>query len=96
MHKLLDIGYAVDVPGRGTVLVGRTEETEAALRAGDVFELILATGERHRLTALGIEPFTKCFTEATTLGILVGDQLDRLDGVEGSSLWVSQNPEQSL
>jgi hypothetical protein len=90
MRKLLDIGYAIEIPGKGAVLVGRTEQTDAVLRDGDLFDLVLTTGERRTLTALGVEPFTKCFTEATTLGILVGDQLDTLDAVDGSELWIRQ------
>ncbi|QNK01351.1 hypothetical protein [Dyella telluris] len=94
MQKLLDIGYAIEIPGQGAVLVGRTEQTDAVLCKGDVFDLILTTGERRTLTALGVSPFTKCFTEATTLGVLVGDQLDTLDAVDGSELWINWPPGQ--
>ena len=90
MHKLLDIGYAIDIPGRGAVLVGRTEQADAVLRDGDLFDLVLTTGERRTLTVLGVEPFTRCFTDATTLGILIGDQLDTLDAVDGAELWIEQ------
>ncbi|HET7332680.1 hypothetical protein [Dyella sp.] len=88
MRQLLNVGDAFVISGRGIVIVARAELPEARLTAGDHFDLILPTGRRCALTALGVEQFTKCFTEATTLGILVGNQLDTVDGVIGSELWI--------
>lgn len=88
MRQLLNIGDVFEVPGRGFVLVARTELSKVGFRAGDHFELALPTGQRRTLIALGVERFTKCFTEATTLGILVGDQLETMEEVIGSELWI--------
>ncbi|SFR86770.1 hypothetical protein SAMN05216570_0135 [Dyella sp. OK004] len=89
MKKLLDIADALETPKQGVVLVGRTKQKDAMLQAGDLFELRLPTGHRRTLTALGVQPFPKCFTEATTLGILVGDQWTELETGIGSELWVN-------
>jgi translation elongation factor EF-Tu-like GTPase len=93
MRQLLNVGDVFDIPGRGVVLIARTELSEVGFRAGDHFELVLPTGKRCTLTALGVERFTKCFTEATTLGVLVGDQLGTLDEVIGSELWINSSSE---
>lgn len=89
MRQLLDVSDAFEISGRGIVIVARTELHEVRLSTGDDFELVLPTGRRCTLTALGVEQFTKCFTEATTPGILVGNQLDTVDGVVGSELWIN-------
>ena len=92
MRQLLNVGDVFDIPGRGVVLIARTELSEVGFIAGDHFDLVLPTGKRCTLTALGVERFTKCFTEATTLGILVGDQIKNLDEIIGSELWISPRP----
>ena len=89
MRQLLNVGDVFEIPGRGMVLIARTELNEVGFRAGDHFELALPTGKRCTLTALGVERFTKCFTESTTLGILVGDQLKAGDEIIGSELWIN-------
>lgn len=89
MSRLLNVVDAFRIPGRGIVIVARTEMREVGLISGDTFELVLSAGQLRTLKALGVERFTKCFTEATTVGILVGDQLDTLDGVAGSELRIS-------
>jgi hypothetical protein len=93
MRQLLNVGDVFDIPGRGAVLIARSELSEVGFSAGDHFELALPTGKRCTLTALGVERFTKCFTEATTLGILVGDQLGSLDEVVGAELWINSSSE---
>jgi hypothetical protein len=90
MKKLLEVGDVFEAPGRGLILVGRAEAREAQLSSGTVFDLVLPTGVRHTLTALGVERFTGCFTEVPTFGILIGDQLDTLQGLVGAGIWVDQ------
>ena len=89
MRQLLTVGDVFNIPGRGIVLIARTELSEVGFSAGDYFELVPPTGKRCSLIALGVERFTKCFTDATTLGILVGDQLRTLEQVIGAELWIT-------
>ena len=88
MRKLLAVHDSFDVPGRGKVIVGRSEESDAQLLVGQTFLLVLSSGERHSLVALGVEQFTKCFSDATQIGILVGEQLDTSAPLSDSEIWV--------
>jgi hypothetical protein len=88
MRKLLTVHDCFNVPARGRVIVGRSEDSDARLLAGQQFLLVLANGERHDLRALAVEQFTKCFSEATQLGILIGDQLNTSSPLSDSEIWV--------
>ncbi|MCS3811350.1 hypothetical protein [Xanthomonas sp. 4461] len=88
MRKLLTVHDSFDVPGRGKVIVGRSEDSDAQLLVGQTSVLALSNGERHSLIALGVESFTRCFSDATQLGILVGDQLGTLASLSDSEIWV--------
>ena len=88
MRKLLTVHDSFNVPKRGRVIVGRSEDKDAQLLAGQKFVLVLASGERHSLTALGVEQFTRCFSEATQLGILIGEQLNTSATLSDSEIWV--------
>jgi hypothetical protein len=88
MRKLLAVHDSFDVPGRGRVIVGRSEDKDAQLLAGQTFLLVLSNGERHNLSALSVEQFTKCFSHATQLGILVGEQLRTSAPLSDSEIWV--------
>ena len=88
MRKLLAVHDSFDVPGRGRIIVGRTEDNDAQLLVGQSFLLVLSNGERHNLRALGVEQFTRCFSDATQLGILVGEQLDTSAPLSDSEIWV--------
>jgi hypothetical protein len=88
MRKLLAVHDSFDVPERGRVIVGRSEDKDAQLLAGQKFVLVLANGERHSLTAFGVEQFTRCFSEATQLGILIGAQFNTSATLSDSEIWV--------
>jgi hypothetical protein len=88
MRKLLTVHDSFDVPERGRVIVGRSEDKDARLVAGQDFLLVLTNGERHKLKALGIEQFTRCYSDATQLGILIGEQLNTSAPLLDSEIWV--------
>jgi hypothetical protein len=88
MIKLLTVYDSFDVPGKGQVIVGRSEDKAVRLLAGQDFLLVLTNGERHNLKALGIAQFTKCFSDATQLGILIGEQLNTSAPLSDSEIWV--------
>ncbi|WP_295931461.1 hypothetical protein [uncultured Xanthomonas sp.] len=88
MRKLLAVHDSFYVPGRGRVIVGRIEDKDAQLLVGQVFVLVLSSGEPHSLKALGVEAFTGCFSNPTQLGILVGDQLGTSASLSDSEIWV--------
>ena len=88
MRKLLAVHDSFDVPERGRVIVGRSEDKDAQLLAGQTFLLVLTNGERHSLTALGVEQFTRCFSDATQLGIVIGEQLHTSAPLSDSEIWV--------
>jgi hypothetical protein len=88
MIKLLTVHDSFDVLGKGRVIVARSEEKAVRLLAGQDFVLVLANGERHKLKALGIEQFTRCFSDATQVGILIGEQLNISAPLSASEIWV--------
>ena len=88
MRKFLAVHDSFDVPGRGLVIVGRGEDQDAQLAAGQAFVLILSNGERHNLSALGVEQFTRCFSDAAQFGILVGEQLSTSASLSCAEIWV--------
>lgn len=60
MKKLLDIVDALEAERKIVVLIRRTEQRDAMLQIGNIFELHLPTGQRHALIALGVQAFPKC------------------------------------
>ncbi len=88
MRKLLSVHDSFEVPERGQVIVGRSEDKDAQLLAGQKFVLVLANGERHSLTAFGVEQFTRCFSEATQLASssVRSSTLQRLSQIQRSGL----------
>jgi hypothetical protein len=88
MRKLLTVHDSFDVPERGRVIVGRSEDKDAQLIVGQKFLLVLTNGERHNLTALGVEQFTRCFSASTQLGVLIGEQLNTSAPLSDSEIWV--------
>lgn len=88
MRRLFTVHDSFEVPGRGKVIVARSKDADAKLIIGDSFTLALATGERFAITALGVEQFTKCFSEATQLGILIGEQISISGSLSGSEIWI--------
>jgi hypothetical protein len=85
--KLLTIYDTFSVPEKGTVIVGRSPEESVALTANDAFILRLPSGEARRLIAEGVEPFTKCFSNATQVGVLIGSQIRPEEVPRESEVW---------
>jgi hypothetical protein len=85
--KLLTIYDAFSVPQKGTVIVGRSTEESVALTANNAFILRLPSGETRKLIAEGVAPFPKCFSRATQVGLLVGDQIQPEEVPRESEVW---------
>jgi hypothetical protein len=88
MKKILVIHDSFDIPNQGTILIGRSPAPSVPLRIGQEFLLILKTGENYILTAIGIQLFPKCFSEATQIGILVASQLVESEVFADAELWI--------
>lgn len=88
MRKLLAVHDSFDLPGKGKVIVRRSEDSDAQLLAGQTFLLVLSSGKRHILKTLGVEADTRCFSDAVQIGVLVGEQLGTSASLPHSEIWV--------
>ncbi len=71
---------------KGTVVVGRRQE-ETSFEVGTTVLLITPTGERYTLDIREVDTFSKCFSQVTQLGLLLGDHVQPADIPPGTELW---------
>jgi len=87
MKKLLTIYDSFDVDNKGTVVTGRNDEHDVQLEAGSKVKVVTPGNKEYILEVLAVERFTKCFTNATQLGVLFGNQIKSQDIPKESELW---------
>lgn len=86
MKKLLTIYDSFEVDNKGTVAIGRNEG-EVQIEIGSTVKIVTPDKKEFILEVLGVETFTKCFTSATQLGVLFGNQIAAQDIPKESELW---------
>ena len=87
MKKLLTIYDSFEVENKGTVVTGRNDEEEVKLEKGSRVKIVTPDNREFMLEVLAVESFTKCFTNATQLGVLFGNQIKVIDIPKESELW---------
>lgn len=86
MQLLLIIYDSFNLSDKGTVVLGRSEE-EVHLEIGTQVLLKTPQGKHFTLKILEVDIFSKCFSQATQLGLLFGDQIQSTEIPSGSELW---------
>ncbi len=62
------------IEGRGVVLVGNCLVTKALLFPNQKLELVLPSGDLAVTEIIGVDYFTKCFSDNQAMGVLVALQ----------------------
>ena len=87
MKKLLTIYDSFEIDNKGTVSTGRSDEEDVEIKEGSKVKIVTPEKKEFILDVLAVEQFTKCFTNATQLGGLFGNQIKAKDIPRESELW---------
>lgn len=85
--KLLIIYDVFEIEGKGTIIVGRSDDPRVTIERGAHIKLITPNGEEFTVQALHIEYFPKCFSQATQMGISLGDQIASCHIPKETEVW---------